>query len=752
VSEEGVERRLTTILAADVVGYSRLMGEDEAGTLAVLKAHRKELIEPKAVQYGGRTVKLMGDGALMEFASVVDAVAFAVEVQVAMRERNAGVPEDRQITYRVGINVGDIIVEGEDIYGDGVNVASRLEGLAEPGGICVRRNVRNQVRDKLDIDFEDLGEVEVKNIVRPVRVFSVVLDEKAEALLTPVVEMPATAAPSRLPQIAAALAVSVLVIGGLVWWQPWAWDKEPAGIEKTSLPLSDKPSIAVLPFQNLSDNSEQEYFADGMTEDLITDLSKVSGLFVIARNSSFAYKGKSTDLRQVGRELGVQNILEGSVRRVGERIRINVQLIDTSTGGHKWAERYDGEFSDIFNLQDQVMQSVIRELAVRLTPSDELRQAERRTVDPEAHDAFLRGWAHYVRSSAADYAAAIPHLEEALRFDPAYGQAHAALASIYQIARIRGWQAHLGLTPDDTLERAVEHLESAKKYPSPLAHQVASSFLTRQGHHDQAILEADTAIELDTNDPAGYFAKARALVFAGRHDEAATFIDKAKRLNPYYPADYVFYTGVVEFGQERYEAAIVSLENAHKLARDNPGVLMFLIATYGYLARTDDANAMMKKFRNLASMRSMEWIFSATVRDVNVWHFKRPEDAERLRAGLRRAGLPEFEAEWDLARDNRLSGERIRSLLFDHKIRGHHPVSRIEFTIAWGESGGFTARGLWNDSGISQIEDYRLCNEWKKYRRSCAVVYQGAAEGNAAADVYTLVQRSGAYPFSIVSQ
>jgi len=746
-----MERRLAAILAADVVGYSRLMGEDEARTLAALKAHRKELIVPKEAQYHGRTIKLMGDGVLMEFGSVVDAVGFAVEIQLAMRERNASVPEDQQIVYRVGINVGDIIVEDDDIFGDGVNVAARLEGLSEAGGICAARNVFDQVKDKLDLTFELMGEKEVKNIAEPVAVYRVVFDEKAEAFVTPVVQGAAKQPRHRLTIAIAAVAL-LLALGGVIWWLPLALDKEPAGIEKMSLPLSDKPSIAVLPFENLSDDPEQEYFADGMTEDLITDLSKVSGLFVIARNSSFAYKGKSIDLRQVGRELGVRNILEGSVRRVGERIRINVQLIDTSTGGHKWAERYDGEFSDIFDLQDQVMQSVIRELAVRLTPSDELRQTERRTIDPEAHDAFLRGWAHYVRSSAADYAAAIPHLEEALRFDPAYGRAHAALASIYQIARIRGWQAHLGLTPDDTLERAIEHLESAKNHPSPLAHQVASSFLTQQGHHDQAILEADTAIALDTNDPAGYFAKARALVFAGRHDEAATFIDKAKRLNPYYPADYVFYTGVVEFGQERYEAATVSLENAHKLARDNPGVLMFLIASYGYLDRTDDADAMMKKFRDLASTRSMEWTFSATVLDVNVWRFKRPEDSERLRAGLRRAGLPEFEAEWDLVRDSRLSGERIRLLLFDHMIRGHHPVSKIEFTIAWDESGVFTAKGLWNDGGTSQIEDYRLCNGWKKYRRSCAVVYQGTSEGKALADVYTLVQRSGAYPFSIVSQ
>jgi hypothetical protein len=280
-----------------VVGYSRLMAADEAGTLTSLKALRRELIEPRTAEYHGRVVKLMGDGTLMEFGSVVDAVTFAVDVQRMMAERNAGVPVDRRITYRIGINIGDIIVEGEDIYGDGVNVAARLESLAEPGGSCIRRNVRNQVRDKLDIDFEDLGVVEVKNIARPMRVFRVVLDEKADALLTPVVEMPVKAAPSRRPQIAVALVVSVLAIGGLVWWQPWAPEFEPASVEKMALPLPDKPSIAVLPFNNMSDDPGQAYFADGMTEDLITDLSKISGLFVISRNSTFTYKGKPVKVR-----------------------------------------------------------------------------------------------------------------------------------------------------------------------------------------------------------------------------------------------------------------------------------------------------------------------------------------------------------------------------------------------------------------------------------------------------------------------
>ncbi len=307
--ENVMERRLTTILATDVVGYSRLMGEDEAGTLVALQVHRAELFDPKISQYNGRTIKLMGDGALIEFPSVVDAVIFAVEVQCAMRDRNQSVPKDKQIVFRIGINLGDVIIEGDDIYGDGVNVAARLEGLADPGGICLRRAVRNQVRDKLDLDFEDLGEIEVKNIARPVRVFRVILDDKAAALATPVLDMPAQPARGRWPAIAAGLALSVVVVAGLVWWQPWAPKVEPASVERMALPLPDKPSIAVLPFDNMSGNVEQDYFADGMTEDLITDLSKVSGLFVISRNSTFTYKDKPVEVRQVAVDLGVRYVL-----------------------------------------------------------------------------------------------------------------------------------------------------------------------------------------------------------------------------------------------------------------------------------------------------------------------------------------------------------------------------------------------------------------------------------------------------------
>src|SRR5215467_3635414 len=344
-------RRLAAILAADVAGYSRLMGEDEEGTLARLKAIRRELADPKVKEHHGRIVKTTGDGLLLEFASVVDAVRCAVEVQREMAERNADVPPDRRLELRMGINLGDIIKDGRDIFGDGVNVAARLEALAEPGGICVSRVVRDQVRDKLDFSFEDMGEQQVKNIARPVRVHRVLLGER-----------PSSSEPG-------------------------------AAVLPPPLALPDKPSIAALPFQNMSGDPEQEYFADGMVEEIITALSRFSGLLVIARNSSFAYKGRSVDVKQAGRELGVRYVLEGSVRKAANRVRITGQLIDASNGANIWADRFDGALADVFDLQDEVTASVVGAMSPKIEQAEIQRAKRKPTGSLDAYDYFLHGLA-----------------------------------------------------------------------------------------------------------------------------------------------------------------------------------------------------------------------------------------------------------------------------------------------------------------------------------------------------------------------
>ena len=375
MSGERVERRLAAILAADVAGYSRLIEANEEGTLARLKALRTEVIDRKIADHRGRIVKTTGDGMLVEFASVIDALRCAVEVQRAVSERNAGVPDDRRIEFRIGINVGDVVVEDGDIFGDGVNIAARLEGLAEPGGICVSARVQEDATSRLDLAFEDIGEQMLKNIARPTRVYRV---RDADASL-----------------------------------------KRPTA---PALPLPDKPSIAVLPFANMSGDPEQEYFVDGMVEEIITALSRIRWLFVLSRNSSFTYKGQAVDVKQVGRELGVRYVLEGSVRKAGGRVRITAQLIDALTGTHLWADRFDGSLEDVFDLQDQVARSVAGVIEPALQAAETARSTDRPTTDLTAYDLYLHAYAMYY-SSGKQIPEAIRLLEQAIERDPRYGPA-----------------------------------------------------------------------------------------------------------------------------------------------------------------------------------------------------------------------------------------------------------------------------------------------------------------------------------------
>jgi TolB-like protein len=387
VAEQRVQRQLSAILAADVAGFSRLIGLDEEGTLVRLKELRRTLIDPKINEHRGRIVKTMGDGLLVQFASAVDAVRCAVDMQRQMAEQDADTADDRKFEFRIGINVGDIVIDGDDIYGDGVNVAARLEGLSEPGGICVSLAVHDQVRDKLDLTFEDAGEQQLKNIARPVRVYRVQLGETVTKTVA-------------------------------------------------ALPLPDKPSIAVLPFQNMSGDPEQEYFADGMVEEIITALSRFGQLFVIARNSSFTYKNRIVDVKQVGRELGVRYILEGSVRKAGNKVRITGQLVDSSTGAHLWADRFDGGLEDIFDLQDQVTASVVGAIAPKLEQAEIERSRRKPTESLDAYDYFLRGMPgtyHWTKEANSE---ALSHFYRAIEIDPNFASAYGMAARCYAQRRV----------------------------------------------------------------------------------------------------------------------------------------------------------------------------------------------------------------------------------------------------------------------------------------------------------------------------
>jgi TolB-like protein/class 3 adenylate cyclase len=632
VSEEGVERRLTTILAADVVGYSRLMGEDEVGTLAALKAHRKELLEPKAGQYHGRTIKLMGDGALMEFASVVNAVAFSVEVQAAMRARNAEVPEDRRIVYRIGINIGDIIVEDEDIYGDGVNIAARLEGLAEPGEICVALNVYDQVKAKLDLGFEHLGAREVKNIAEPVTVYRVLVDDKAAALVTPVIQE-ATKWAGRPWVVPAAVAVVlVAVVGGVFWWQPWAPNVEPASLERMAFPLPDRPSIAVLPFTNMSDDPGQDYFADGITEDLITDLSKISGLFVIARNSTFAYKGKPVKVRQVAEDMGVRYVLEGSVRRADDEVRINAQLVDATTGGHLWADRYDGTLEDVFALQDEVTQKIVSALAVTLTPDEQQRLSQAAQANPEAYDLLLRGLERFRRFTRETNVEAREYFERAVATDPDFARAHADIALTHAEDAFHGWAE----SPERSSQLALEKAQHALTLDnnSRVGHfALALTYLTMK-RYDEALAENQRELDLDPNHAEGHAQRGLVLSYVGRPAEGLEAIRTALRLDPRHPFFYVWILGQAHFLLRQTEEAIAQFE---KTIESNPDFVighMMLASAYAHAGRIDDAQWEAEEVLVLLPD------FTLTAEREKA-AYKDPAHLEYYLEGLRKAGMPE---------------------------------------------------------------------------------------------------------------
>ena len=555
-------------------------------------------------------------------------------------------------TVRIGINLGDVLADGDDIYGDGVNVAARIEALAEPGGICISRTVRDNVRDRMNIALDDMGEVEVKNIARPVRVFRVLAEGEAASPGRPRFN-------KRWLAAASAVVVAAVVAGGLWWWQPWVERVEPADPAKMAFPLPDKPSIAVLRFQNMSGDPEQAYFADGMAEDIITDLSKLTGLFVVARNSSFLYSGDNVDIMRIGRELGVKYVLEGSVRRAGDAVRINAQLIDAQSGGHLWAERYDGTLNDVFALQDNITKKIVAALAINLTAEQQTRFGRGETADPRAHDAYLRGWAYYRRDTPEDLAEAVPYLKQALELDPTYRRAHAALAAVYWRGRIRGeasraalWQAGLGLSQPETLELTRQHLREAMVSPVPLAYQVASGLLVRQGRFDEAIAEAERAIALDGNDPAGYEALTSALIYAGRPAESIDLIRKAIRLDPRNQHGFLFWLGLAEFGMEDFDQAATTLQAVTQRNPDDDLALLILAASYGHLGLDYEARYAVELVNRVRAKMDAAVAESGlrpgidfalggdyTLQDIDHWQFKERKDRERLRLGLQKAGV-----------------------------------------------------------------------------------------------------------------
>ena len=586
MAEERVKRRLAAILIADVVGYSRMMEADEEGTRARLRKLHADIIDPGIAADGGRIVKTSGDGTLVEFPSAVDAVRNAVRTQAVIREYNRATPKDRKIVYRVGINVGDIIVEGDDIFGDGVNVASRLEGLCKPGEVYISGNVYEHIKDKLPVAYEDLGEQTVKNISNPVRMYRV-FDANTQ-------DTPAKPTATNPP------------------------------------PPPDKPSIAVLPFDNMSNDPEQEYFSDGLVEDLITDISKISGLFVIARNSSFAFKGQAIDVKEIAKKLGVKHIVEGSVRKMGSRLRINAQLIDAETGGHLWAERYDGELENIFEFQDDIRDQIVAALRVTLTPAEKSEVKRHLTDSVEAYELFLRARTEFVKFTQASLAESIRLYKQAIEVDPNFAAAYANLSMVLQTSYSFVLPGYEG-----ALEEAHENAQKAVEIDPQL-----SLVHTRLGwvqcflrNHDASIESFKRALELSPNDAEAFAYLSHVYNYLGEPERAIEAVKTAFRFDPMLPPNVAFHWGEACFQAKQYDEA---LEKLHECLDKAPGfinVRLILVAALSEMGREEAAAAELQIVRDQCPDEVIR---------INIQQLPyRSEDAyTRMINGVRAAGLP----------------------------------------------------------------------------------------------------------------
>jgi len=629
MTTQEVKRKLTVILSADVKGYSRLMGADEEGTLRTLTAYR-EIMSAFIQQHQGRVVNAPGDALLAEFESVVDAVKSAVEIQRELVKRNEKLPAERRMEYRMGINLGDVMVDGEAIYGDGVNIAARMESLADGGGICISGTVYDQVKNKLPLGYQFLGEQTVKNIAEPVRVYRVLMEPEAVGKVIGEKKVK----PSQLQRTA--LIVGAILIVSAAAFAVWKFYIRPtpsvevASKEKMAFPLPDKPSIAVLPFVNMSSDPKEEYFSDGITEEIITALSKVPYLFVISRQSTFTYKGKPVKVKQVSEELGVRYVLEGSVRKAGDKVRITAQLIDAITGHHLWAERYDRDLKDIFALQDEITMKIITALQVKLTQGEQAAMIGKGTKNLEAFLKCLQSLASLTRHTKEGNAMGRKLAEEAIALDSKYPRPYVALAQTYMLDILLGTTE----SPERSMAKALELLKKAIALDDSeaAAHGVLGYLYAMMGQHDKAIAEAERSVSLNPNDASNLTRLSFVLNNTGRAEEAISVLKSVRRLNPTPPQAYYVQLSMAYRLTGQYKEAIETAKEALKHVPNNQLACLQLVTAYSMAGQEQEARAAAVEVMKINPKFSLE-------RYAKTIYFKNQADTEKTIEALRKAGL-----------------------------------------------------------------------------------------------------------------
>ena len=751
------QRKLTVLLHADVVSSTSMVQLDES------LAHERFKITFQRLSgivqsVGGTTHELRGDALVAEFARASDAITAALSFQSENQAANAELNDDLRPQVRIGISLGEVVVADGTVTGAGVVLAQRVEQLADSNGVCITGAVHEAVPRHLPLEFTDLGRPEIKGFEEPVQVYRVSIRSGEKLVVSQVSASQKTRVKvSRSRLLTGTMILAIVLVGVLTLWQPWQTSEEVASPDRMAFPLPDKPSIAVLPFTNMSEDSNQEYFADGMTEDLITDLSKISGLFVIARNSSFSYKDRQVKVQHVAEDLGVRYVLEGSVRRAGDQVRINAQLIDAMTGGHLWAERYDGTLADIFSLQDQVTRKIISALSVALLPGEGDGAKSSGTSNIEAHDAYLQGQSFYLRNSPVDNARAEPYFQRAIELDPQFSRAYSSLANVYLKGAQKAFANKLGISPRKAAFFSYKILgENPVSYGGEL-HVILARASLYKHQLDNALREVDLALEYNANDIDALKIKAIALIFSGQQEVAKELVDRIIRLDPAALAEPMYISGLAKFASGAYDKAATFLERAIQNDSSNSTYHRLLAATYGLLGKEDEASKALGRYRK--SRGGPFWIAAA----VFEYPFEDDRVLQALAKGFEMAGLSERPPAkyMKLNSETRLISTEINALLTGHTIKGTHywrgfswTLHRsVDGTLKQDESGTFFYSYGWSGQRElefdSRIEGDQLCHPGigvNKEITICVTLYRDSVRGDGH---YYMLTDTGPHPFTV---